>query len=190
MAYLIATEEMSLSEQVRLRAGAEAQGKKRAAEVWRMNPSFLTARDADYVTDFILPFAPAAVATAGWLSMPLLVVGTWYSVFASSAPAAVTPVPPTNQIWVFYKVSQLTLAGPDSVCGLQFRIGAAANLKSFFDLENICGKTVSDGYFSQPVTYENPDVATVLVECRVATLAAARVKLGCFIIEPLQNTVI
>jgi len=190
MSYLIATEELSLSEQARLRQGAANQGIARASKLWQVAPNSLTVRDADYVNDFLVPAGVAVVAIAGWLSMPLAIVGNWYSVFASSVPAAVAPVVPTNQIWVFYKVAQLTLAGPDPVAGLQFRIGAAANLRAYFDMENINGKMVSDGYFSQPVTYENPDVCAVTVEARVAIAVGARVKLGCFIVEPLQNTVI
>ena len=58
------------------------------------------------------------------------------------------------------------------------------------DMEAISGKMVSDGFFSQPVTYENPDIATVQVECRIATGAQARIRIGTFIIEPMQNTVV
>lgn len=189
MSYIIPTEEIALSEQYRMRKTAIEEGKARAAKLWSMVVDNLTARDADYVTDFIAPFS-AAVATAGWLSMPLAAVGTWYSVFADSTPAAVTPVPPQNQVWVFYKVSQLTLAGPDPVSGLQFRTGAAANLKAHFDMEALYGKSVQDGYLSQPVTYQNPEVCTCQVEARAAIAVGCRVRLGCFIIEPLQNTVI
>ena len=191
MAYLIPTEEITLAEQYRMRKTAVDMGKARATELWKMNADNLTARDADYVTDLITPTTPLLVAAiAGWLTMPLLVIGNWYSVLANNTPAAVTPTVPTNQVWVFYKVAVLELAGPDPVCGLQFRIGAAQNLKSFFDLEAINGKMVSDGYFSQPVTFENPDVVGINVECRIATLAQARVRVGTLIIEPLQATVI
>lgn len=189
--YIIPTEEISLSEQARRRQEAILYGKQRASEVWKVAIDDLTARDADYVTDFIAPATPALVAgIAGWLSMPLAAIGVWYSVFANNTPAAVTPVCPTNQVWVFYKAANLSLAGPDAVCGLQFRKGTAANLMHHFDMENINGKMVSDGYFSQIVTYQNPDIATVNVECRVAIAAGARIKLGCFIIETMQTTVI
>ena len=189
MSYLIATEEISLSEQYRMRKTAVDMGKARASQLWNMGVENLTARDPDYGVDFILPTA-AFVASSGWLSLALAVVGNWYDVFASSAPAAVTPAVPNNQVWVFYKVSQLTVAGPDPVAGLQFRVGAAANLRAQFDMEALYGKTVSDGYFSQPISYENPEVCQVQVECRVAIAVGARIRLGCFIIEPLQQTVI
>lgn len=196
MSYLIPTEEISLAEQYRMRKTAVDMGKARASELFKQSADNLAARDADYITDLILPTAGIAGVTAppiaGWLTQPLLVIGNWYSVLANNAGAAITPLVPTNQVWVFYKVSQLTVAGPDPVCGLQFRIGAVANLKAFFDMEAINGKLVSDGYFSMPITYENPDVVTINVECRVALGAGvgARVRLGTFIIEPKQATVI
>jgi len=190
VAYLIPTEEITLSEQYRLRKIAIEAGEKRAMALWSLTAKDLTARDADYINDFITPVTPLLVAgIAGWLTMPLNVIGTWYSVFANNTPAAVTPTCPTNQIWVFYKVAMLDLVGPDPVCGLEFRLGTAQNLKSRFDMEAINGKTVSDGYFSQPVTFENPNVVGVNVECRIATLAQARVRVGALIIEPLQATV-
>lgn len=188
--FVIPTEELTLSELSRRRQEAIQYGKARASKIWEVSVDDLTARDADYVNDFILPATPAAVATAGWLSLPLLAVGTWYSVFANSTPIAVTPVCPNNQLWVFYKVAVLTVAGPDPVCGLEFRTGTAANLKNYFDLENLYGKTVADGYFSQLVNYENPEICTCNVECRVAIGVGCRVKLGTFIIETMQTTVV
>lgn len=193
MSYLIPTEEISLAEQYRMRKTAIEMGYARATELWKMSAENLTERDADYVTDFIIPTAGAAagVGIAGWLTMPLIApIGGWVNVFADNVPAAVIPTVPTNQVWVFYKVAMLDLVGPDPVSGLQFRIGAAANLKAQFDMEAINGKLVADGYFSMPVTYENPDVVTILVEVRIATAAQARVRLGSLIIEPLQATVV
>ena len=189
MSYLIPTEEISLAEQYRMRKTAVDMGKARAAALWNQAPGNLTARDPDYGVDFILPTA-AFAASSGWLTMPLNVIGTWYDVFASSVPAVVTPVVPQNQVWVFYKVAQLSVAGPDPVAGLQFRVGAAANLRAQFDMEALYGKMVSDGYFSQPITYENPEVCQVQVECRIAIAVGCRIRLGCLIIEPLQQTVI
>jgi hypothetical protein len=192
VSYLIPTEETSLAEQYRMRKTAIELGRARARELWKLTDSDLTERDADYVNDFIIPAGGvvAAPPIAGWLTMPLLVIGNWYSVFADNVPAAFNPAVPTNQVWVFYKVNMLELAGPDPVCGLQFRVGQALNLKAFFDMEAINGKMVSDGYFSMPVTYQNPEVCGITVECRVAIGAQARVRIGTFIIEPLQNTVI
>jgi hypothetical protein len=190
MSYLIPTEDLSLAEQARMRKGAVDQGKARGMATWKMNEKDLTARDADYVTDFLTPAGVAVAGLAGWLSMPFAAVGTMYSVFASNVPGAVAPACPTNQIWVFYKVGVLTVAGPDPAAMLEFRTGAAANLRALFDLEALYGKVSPDGYFSQPVTYESPEILTANVECRVAIAVGCRIRLGCVIIEPLQNTVI
>jgi hypothetical protein len=189
LCYVLPTEEVSLSEQSQRRQAAVLAGKQRAAEKWKVSIADLTARDANYATDFIAPSAfPVIAGVGGWLSMPFLVVGAPYSVFANGTPAAIAPVCPTNQLWVFYKVSVLNVAALDEAGILQFRTGAQANLKYQFDLENLYGKMVSDGYFSFPVTYENPEIATVTVTARVATLAGCRVKLGTFIIETMQST--
>lgn len=192
MSYLIPTEEITLSEQFRMRKTAIEMGRARAIKLWNLADSDLTERDADYITDFIVPAGGvvAAPAIAGWLTMPLAAINVWYNVFADNVPAAFNPVCPTNQIWVFYGVAMLDLVGPDPVCGLQFRVGAAVNLRAQFDMEAINGKMVSDGYFSQPITYENPEICQILVECRIATGAQARVRIRTFIIEPLQVTVI
>jgi hypothetical protein len=191
LCYVIPTEEIALSEQSQRRRDAALAGKNRAAIKWSQSVENLTARDANYVTDFIAPSAlPVVAGVGGWLSMPFAVVGNFYSVFANGTPAAISPVCPTNQLWVFYKVTILTVAGPDPAGILQFRTGAQFNLKYQFDLENLYGKNVSDGYFSFPVTYENPEIATVNVSARVALLAGCRVKLGCFIIETMQTTVV
>lgn len=192
MTYIIPTEEIALSEQSRLRAAAVAAGRLRAADLWKLSDNQLDDREANYVNDFIAPMAPALIAgLAGWLTQPFLAAGTQYSVFATNTGVAVAPICPTNQIWVFYKAAVLTVSGPDPAGTLQFRKGIAANLICQVELESLYGKDVQDGYFSNPVTYQNPDQATVLVTCRAALGAVGcRVKLGCIVIENRQNTTI
>ena len=191
LTYIIPTEELSLQSLNDRRMLAIKAGKARAAAKWNQNDTNLTARDANYVTDFIAPIAPAAIAgLAGWVTQPFAAVGGIYSVFAQNAGVAIAPVCPTNQLWVFYGAAVLTLAGPDPAGVLQFRYGTAANLRYQFDLENLYGKNVVDGYFSKVVTYENPDIATVTVIARAALGAVGcRLKLKCFIIETMQTTV-
>jgi hypothetical protein len=196
MTYIIATEEISLAEQMRLRNQAVGLAKERASAKWQLTPSQLDDREANYVADFILPFAPAfAAGLAGWLTQPFLAAGAQYSVFATNAAgafAAVAPICPTNQIWVFYKAAVLTVAGPDPASTLQFRKGMAANLICQVELESLYGKDVQDGYFSAPVSYESPDMAVVLVTARVAlgVGVGCRVKLGCILVENRQNTTV
>lgn len=194
MSYLIPTEEIALANQERLRQAATKAGMERALELKlaSVGPierySGLVARDADYVTDFV-PVATSA-GLAGWLSMPLAAIGILYSIFANNVPAALTPQVPNNQVVVFYKVSVLTLAGPDPVSMLFFRTGVGANLKAQFDLEALYGKMVSDGYFTKPVVYDPMEIITSQVEARVAIGVGCRVRLGTLIIEPIQVTLV
>lgn len=194
MSYLIQTDEISLANQEKLRQKAAIAGKERALALKIATPSEkdryanLVERDADYVTDFI-PVATAA-GIAGWSSMPLVAVGVFYSIFADNVPAAIAPVVPNNSVWVFYKVSILTLAGPQPVSMLQFRTGTGLNLKAQFDLEALYAKLSADGYFTKPVVYDPQEIVTGQVEARVATGVTCRVRCGVFIIEPIQVTVI
>lgn len=201
MSYLIQTDEISLSNQERLRAGAVKAAKDRAFELKLATPgegavgskgyySSLVERDADYVTDFITWGGGAVVTISGWTSMVLAAVGTAYSIFMDSGAVAITPTVPNNTVVVFYKVSVLTIAGPDPVSMLWFRTGAAANLKAQFDLEALYGKMSTDGYFSQPVTYDPREIITATVEARVATGLTCRVHVGSLVIEPIQQTLV
>ena len=61
VSYLIPTEEITLAEQYRMRKAAVDKGKNRAAELWGQKTENLTARDANYVTDFLTPAAVAVL---------------------------------------------------------------------------------------------------------------------------------
>jgi len=198
MSYLIQTDEISLASQERLRQLAVTKGKDRALAMNIATPgspdrySTLVERDADYGVDFIAPTAGAALAAglAGWLTVALAAVGTFYNIFADNTGAAVVPQVPNNQVVVFYKVAVLTIAGPDPVAMLRFATGAAANRKAQFDLECLYSKVSADGYFTQPVVYDPMEIMTVTVEARVATAAQCRVRIGALIIEPIQVTLV
>lgn len=192
MSYLVPTEEISLANQERLRNGAEYAGKQTLLNKSQVPIADAVARDADYVIDFITPAAPAAVAgLAGWLSAPFAAAATPYSLFATNVPAALATITvPHNQVWVFYKVNIITLNDPATM--LFFTIGSSANRKAQFDLECLYTKLCTDGYFSQPVVYAKQDVVGITARSRLALGAAvgARIRLGCLIIENLQNTVV
>ena len=196
MSYLIQTDEISLANQERLRQQAIRAAKERALSLTLVTPgredrfSSLTERDADFVTDFITWGGGAVVAIGGWNSMPLLVRGTAYNVFMDSAGVAVNPVVPNNTVVVFYKISILTIAPADPVSMLWFRTGASQNMKAQFDIEVLYSKLSADGYFSKPVVFDPQEIMNVTVEARVATLVTCRVRLGCFVIEPTQVTLI
>jgi len=188
MSYLLNEHDLSIDRKEFLRTQAIQMGRARAMKAWSVQDKDLDDRHANYLTDFI-PAGPI-VGLSGWLTMPFAAVATAYSVFANSTPAAVTPVCPTNQVWVFYGVSVLTLGDPATL--LQFRRGAAGNLAAQFDLEELYGQQSLSGYFNTPVTYENPDIATVTVTSRIILGAAVgcRVRLMAFVIERAQNTLI
>jgi len=197
MSYVIPAERLSLSQQERLRAGADRQARIRLARKLAIpeaqaldpiNPAVI-CRDEDYVTDFIP--AGAGVGLAGWLSMPLAAIAGMYSVFANAAVVALTPQVPNNQAWVFYGVDILLAdAAGENITYLQFGVGIANNRRAQFTLEGLYGGLSPSGYFSQPVFYDPQETANIQVRARIATGVGARVRLATFIAEPIQNTVI
>ncbi len=138
----------------------------------------LLVREADNVIDF-------GTGPGGWLTMTLAApVGALYSVFATAVPAPLTPALAVNRIAVFYKVG-LDMVFPISVDQLLFREGpGAATTYAIFDLEGLATKLVSDGYLTYLPVYDPQRVMNIVVRCRIVTNAQARVRLGCFIIEP------
>ena len=186
MSFIVATERISLAEQKAYRAGAINAGKMAMVNQKIVAAGQVVARDPDYVIDFV-PAATQAGLT-GWLTMPLAVVGTNYSVFANNVPAALVPQVPNNQVWVFYGIHILTLGQP--VDKLFMFIGQAANRKAQFDLEKLYSCLTTEGLFDIPVVYYPQDYVTIQVQARVATGVACRVVLDTLIFEPLQNSVI
>ncbi len=132
-------------------------------------------READNVVDF-------GTAAGGWLTMPLLVAGNLYSVFATAVPAALTPQLATTRVAICYRISVETVGFP--VDQISFREGAAAGTtKAVYDLEGLASCLKPDGFLSQPVVYDPQDVLNIVVRCRIVTGAQARVRIGTFIIE-------
>lgn len=187
MSYIVARESVALQQQDSYRKGAIMAGKNLAIErsVAR-NQSQLVERLADYPFDFV----PAATRAglAGWLTMPLLVVGTAYSVFADNVPAALTPQVPTNAVWIFYGVHVNDLAMP--VSHLFFGIGAAANRKGQFDLQPLYTAQSPEGFFSTPIVYGPQDIVTCTVRCSVVTGLASPIVLDTLVIELEQNNLV
>lgn len=191
MSYGIPTDELTLTDMKEFRKGAKNSGIKRAVAL-RIAPAEglqtmpdgstrhpgLVVRTAQNIADF-------GCGQEWWLTMPLLVAGAQYSVFATAVPAALTPILANNRVAVFYKVSVETVPGPVSL--LSFREGAAAGTTyAVFDLEDIYVKQVPEMYFSEPVVYDPQRVLNVVVTCRlVPPGVAAQVRLGCYIVEPI-----
>lgn len=133
-------------------------------------------REVDPVVDF-------GAGVGGWITMPLNAVGTQYSCICTAVPVALTPQLANNRVAVFYKVSVETAGFP--VSQLSFREGAVATTTlAVFDLEGLASTLKADGYFTEPVIYDPQKVLNIVVTARIATTVFARVRLGCFIIEP------
>jgi hypothetical protein len=177
MSYIVPTSELTLTKQEAARDKAVQAGIARAVALKVIgDPKQGIVREADNVGDF-------GAGVGGWLTMPLLVLGNPYSVFATVVPGAVIPVLAVNRVAVFYKVN--IEEAPSPVNQLIFREGATAGTTlAFFDLEGLNTKLEAEGYFTEPVWYDPQRVLNIVVICRIATALQARVRLGCFIIEP------
>ena len=197
MSYVIPSAGLSLSAQERLRGMAERMVKLRLANKLNVpqakaldpvNPAIIV-RDADYVTDFILP--NAIIGLAGWLSMPLAAIAGMYALFASSVPGIVTPTVLNNQAVVFYGVDILLAdAAAENVTQIIFGVGQANNRRAQFDLEGLYPHQAVSGFFSQPVCYDPQEIMNVQIRARIATGVGARVRLATLVAEPTQQTVI
>lgn len=188
MSYLIPIGKIALSEQIRMRQQAVMAGKKLLiSKSIASDPDQLVDRDPEYITDFFPNNAAAAAGLAGWLSMPLAVVGTPVSLLASNAPAAIVPQVPNNTAWVFYGAHVLTLNDP--ITELLFFTGISALRKAQFDVEKLYDALETEGYFTQPIVYGPQDYVTINIRPRVATGVGCRVVLDTLVIEPLQVSV-
>jgi len=177
MSYLIPTEELTLSDIKAFRGGAAEAGIAMAIKHSIGARDGLVVRAAENIADF-------TTTLDQWNTAALNVVGTNYTVFNGAA----NPTLAVNKVAVFYKVGIET--APNPVGLLSFRRGAAAGTTlAVFDTEQLVNKLTSDGYFSEPVVYGPQTVLNVVVMARIATLLLARVQLGCFIIEPVQQTI-
>lgn len=186
MSFIVATERISLAEQKSYRAGAIQAGVRAMTNRAIVSSNQAVARDPDYNVDFI----PAATnaGLSGWLTMPLAAVGTNYSIFANNVPAALIPIVPNNQVWVFYGIHILTLGQP--IDKLFFFAGQAGNRKAQFDLEKLYSCLTTEGLFDIPIVYYPQDYVSAQVQARLATGVGCRVVLDTLIFEPLQNSVI
>lgn len=200
MGYIVQTDEVALSAQERYRADAQKEGFEHAIALslasagpadatkrWNGRYSNLKARAFDYVNDIVLPTSGAALAAglAGWLTLPLLVVGNPYSVFANNTPVAIIPQVPNTQVWVFYKYC-IPYAVTFPVTYLIFTAGQQGQFrKDEFDLEPCYSKLSTDGFFSDPVVYDKAEFCGATVRARIVSPAIAFVLQG-WVIEPRQ----
>ena len=177
MSFLIAKDELTLTDMRNFRAAAEEAGVARAMQKLTRTRDELLVRSFENILD-------AGAALDQWNTAALAVVGTAYSVFQAVAAFALA----NNKVVVFYKVGVETLPFPVSL--LTFRKGGAAgNIKAEFDLEQLVNGNTLEGYFSEPVVYDPTDLIAVQVLSRIATGVLARVQLGAWIVEPVGQRI-
>lgn len=206
MSYIVATEDLTLTDTMRFRQAAVNKGIWRAISLAIVPAQHLlvllpgATREVPYTVGMDIPgnatlHHPGLVVrhsdnvvdfgcgAGGWLTMPLGAPGGLLSVFATAVPAALQPVLAVNRLAIFYNVN--TEFAPPNVDMLFFREGVAAGTTyAAFDLETLTVKQSMEGYFTEPVVYDPQRVLNVVVRTRINTGAQERVHLGCFIIEP------
>jgi len=140
-------------------------------------PQNLDAREFEPIID-----AGAGANLDFWYTAALAAIGTEYSI-----TGAVSPCPAINRvkrIVVFYGVQVVT--SPCPVNRLVFRRNTAVTglLQAEFDLQQLATMLRVDGFFSEPVVWDNNTAYSVAALCQIATGVAANVIPKNFVIEP------
>ncbi len=129
--------------------------------------------------------AGAGAALDFWFTAALAAVGTEYS--CMGAVAAAPAANRIKKIVVFYKVQVLTTPMP--VNRLLFRRNNATGLlQAEFDLQQLSTMQRQDGFFSEPVVWDNNTPYSINALCQIATGVAAQVIPGNILIEPAGTT--
>jgi hypothetical protein len=184
MSVLLPSDQLTLTQKAALRAGAVTNGIDRAVALKIMPTSAqLSYRQFQNIAD------GGTVGRERWLTANLAVVNTPYSVWTTLAAPAVGLVPQlaNNKLCVFWGVAVITTPNPVSL--LSFRLGVAAGTTyAVFNLEDLESQITSEGYFSEPVVYDNNAFMNVVVTSKIATGVQAEVVLLAYIIEPKGQT--
>ena len=182
MSYIIPTNELTLTDIRGFRSAAVEAGIAAATPpkgAIASSREGLIVRAGQQIADFL-----QAATQEFWQTPALAVLGNPYSVFGASA----TPQLGNNKLAIFYKAGIETAPSPVSL--LSFRQGATAGTtKAVFDLEQLVTKMEVEGYFTEPVVFLPQAVMNIVVTCRIVTNLLARVPLGVFIVEPVQQTI-
>ena len=143
-------------------------------------PQNLDAREFEPILD-----AGAGGGLDFWFTAALAAVGTEYS-----AMGAVATAPAANRIKrivVFYGVQILT--SPNPINRILFRRnGPTGLLQAEFDVQQLATMLRVDGFFSEPVVWDNNTAYSVDVLCQIATGVAAQVIFKNFVLEPAGTT--
>jgi len=179
---LVPSDNLTLTDKTSYRARAVRRALDRALSLKIITgEAGAMVRHAQPILDFSVP---VAVAVDSWLTAALTAVGTDFSCFQGN-PA---PTLAANKVAVFYNVTVETIPPPVSL--LTFRLGGATgNVIGQFWLESLYVMQNLEGYFSEPQVIDPTQPFAAQVRCRILTNTAARVALGCYIVEPAGQTI-
>jgi hypothetical protein len=176
MSWIIPKDECTLTDMKNFREAAMAAGIKRCAVKLGQKPNELTTLQLSNVIDI-------GTANEQWNTQALAALNLPYSVFQAAGVPAGSITLANNRLIVFYGISIET--APCPVSRLVIRSGGiAGNIIADYDLEQIVNSDTLEGYFDQPVCIDPTQTFAVMVICRIATGAFARIQLKNWLIIP------
>lgn len=211
-AFVIPTDDLTFMDKQRYRIGALAAGIQRC---YNMGIATWDKGDTPLPADPAIPTMPEYSALFDWISRGnwpknldarefqpnldagagaaldwfftanLVAVGAEYSCLGAVAvaPAAAR----IKKIVVWYKV--LLNTNPPHVNRLLFRRNAAAGLlQAEFDLQQLFNQIRVEGFFSEPVIWDNNTAYAVNALCHIITNAPENVVITNFLFEPAGTT--
>jgi hypothetical protein len=195
MSYVIATNELTLSNIERYKAGALAAGvlvaQRRGIGDALYDPQ---TGKGNLIARAGFPFTDFGNGAMGWLTEnytnPVIAAVGWGSVFSAGALPAFAPQLASNKVAVFYKFAN-TSAIP-LIAAIRFRIGGqGSSTKGTFHVQlETEAKLEPDVYFSEPVVYEPQDFIYIEAWYTAAVAAGGQtIPFGTFVIERLGPTV-
>ncbi len=188
MSYVVATNELTLTDRKGFIAGAINKGIDLGMKLGlASNRDELVAREA-------YPFDDLGGAAVGWvtndyISMVIPAANAWCSAFSAGALPGTQRQLGNNQIAVFYKFADVEDA--PVVNAVRFRLGAAGatTLGSFFLQLPTMAKIEPDVYFTEPIVYGPQSWMYIEIYPTGNIAGQEHIPFGCFIIEPTGGTV-
>ncbi len=188
MSYVVATNELTLTDRKNFVNGAIEMGVNRALSLR------LASSREELVVREAFPFDDLGGAAVGWttndyLSMVLPAANAWASAFSSGALPGTQRQLGNNQIAVFYKFADVEDAPVVNAVRFRQGVGGATTLGSFFLQLPTLTKIEPDVYFSEPIVY-NPQSWMYIEIYHTGNVGGQEhIPFGCFIIEPTGGTV-
>ena len=184
MSYLIATNELTLTDIKAFRAGAvEAVVSRALALGIAQNRSELVVRSA-------LPFTDFGAGATGWslefYQGPAITTTGWGSVYNTGVVATFAPTLANTKVAVFYKFADYSPV--PAITGIRFRVGGtgATTKATFISQLETGAKLEPDVYLSEPIVYDPQDIIYIEAYYSAAVAAGAeQFAFGAFVCERL-----